>query len=140
MVRIGRSIVSFPFQKYNSPLFTTIYQPIAFAEIQSSKTKKWVGVWGIVDTGADYILLPKDHLQKLEVDLEKDCETTPTFGVGGEEKSYLLRKAKIRLGFWDRIAPIGFLDRDDVPPLFGRQEFLETFTLTFKNHKTIFEG
>lgn len=41
----------------------------------------------IVDTGADYTLLPRFMAEKLGINLEKDCKDFTTFGVGGGRKS-----------------------------------------------------
>lgn len=92
----------------------------------------------IVDTGADYTILPRFYVFDLGVNLNKDCRTYQTFGIGGNEKVYLLRNARVRLGKWKDSVPIGFLNRDDIPPLLGRQEFLEIFKVTLVNHITIF--
>lgn len=89
----------------------------------------------IVDTGADYTLLPRFMANKLGIDLEKDCKIFSTFGVGGAERVYFLNKIRAKLGVWERIIPIGFLERDEIPPLLGRHQFLETFeTLFSSNH------
>lgn len=140
MEYIGKSQATFPFDQATSPLFKKVFRPIALVSFWSRKTRSWIPVWGIVDTGADYTILPKGYAEKLGIDIEKDCKTYTTSGVGGEEKSHIIQGWKMKIGFWERVAPVGFLNRNDMSPLFGRQEFLETFILTFKNHKTIFQG
>lgn len=92
----------------------------------------------IVDTGADYTILPRFYAYDLGINLHKDCMAYQTFGIGGSEKVYLLKNAKVKLGRWERFVPVGFLNRDDIPPLMGRQEFLEIFKVTFINHSTVF--
>lgn len=92
----------------------------------------------IVDTGADYTLLPHFYALDLGVDLKKDCKVHWTGGIGGKEKVYLMKEIQARLGGWKRVVPVGFLDRDNIPPLLGRQEFLETFKVTLVNHYTLF--
>ncbi len=91
----------------------------------------------IVDTGADYTLLPKYFSVRLDVDLKKDCRIFKTGGIGGEEKVYLLPSIKAKLGTWERQVPVGFLDRDDIPPLLGRYMFLETFETLFSSSHTV---
>ena len=85
----------------------------------------------IVDTGADYTLLPRYMAEVLKINLEKDCRAFNTYGVGGGERVYFLPKIKVRLGKWERIIPIGFLERNEIPPLMGRHFFLETFEALF---------
>lgn len=92
----------------------------------------------IVDTGADYTILPRFYAYDLGINLHKDCIAYQTFGIGGKEKVYLLKNAKVKFGRWQRFVPVGFLNRDDISPLLGRQEFLEIFKVTFINHSTVF--
>lgn len=87
----------------------------------------------VVDTGADYTLLPRYIADKLGISLERDCKTFITYGVGGGERVYLLPKVKVRLGDWERIISVGFLERNEIPPLMGRHLFLETFETLFSS-------
>ena len=91
----------------------------------------------IVDTGADYTLLPRYLARDLQVDLEKECHIFSTQGIGGTEKVYFLKKIKAKLGTWEREIPIGFLDRDEIPPLMGRHLFFETFDALFSSNHTL---
>lgn len=130
--------VIFPFRKEKSVIFGEIFRPIAKVFFWSKKWQTWEEIWMIVDSGADYTILPGYLSNRLGVDLKADCEDHKTIGVGGQEAVFLFKKQKVRLGPWDRIIPVGFLKRDDVPPLLGRQDFLEGFKVVFENHKTIF--
>lgn len=95
----------------------------------------------IVDTGADYTLLPRYMAEKLGIDLEKDCRIFSTYGIGGGEKVYFIEQLKVKLGDLEKIIPVGFLDRDEVPPLMGRHHFLETFDTEFlKSHQVVFKN
>jgi len=92
----------------------------------------------VVDSGADYSLLPRYMSGYLGINLLSDCKAFSTFGIGGKENVFLLEKAKIKLGAWEINAPVGFLERDTVPPLLGRHGFMEKFSTIFFNHKTYF--
>ncbi len=129
--------LTFPFEKSLSPIFGTIHRPVAKVYFFSQAKKRWYETWMIVDTGADYTLLPKYFAARLGVDLSKDCQVFRTAGIGGEEKVYLLRKTKVKIGQWERDVPVGFLQRDDIPPLLGRQLFLETFEVSFSSGHTL---
>ena len=85
----------------------------------------------IADTGADYTLLPKFLADQLGIDLNKDCQPFTSYGVGGNQKVYLFPSLRIRLGEWERRIPVGFLDKDAVPPLLGRHKALEKFNTLF---------
>ncbi len=130
--------IRFQFEQFTSSIFPIIYRPVIRVHLKSKKGI-WIPARGIVDTGADYTLLPKWYAQKLGIDLKKDCVVQKSMGIGGEEKSYVYLNAKVKVGNFTRIIPVGFLDREDIPPLFGRQGLLETFELIFKNHETIFK-
>lgn len=129
--------LTFPFEKRTSPLLGTIYRPVAQVFLFSESKNSWYEVWMLVGTGADYTILPKYFAKYLEVNLKKDCHIFKTTGIGGTEKVYYLPKIKAKLGSWEREVPIGFLDNDEIPPLFGRHLFLETFEVLLSSNHTI---
>ncbi len=134
-------VLKFSFRFEKSPILGLIYRPVAQVFFWSSKEKKWTEIWMIVDTGADYTLLPRFMAQELRIDLEKDCKIFSTYGVGGKERVYFLPKMKVKLGKWERTIPVGFLERNEIPPLLGRHLFLETFeTLFSSNHIVSFSA
>ena len=128
-------VLKFPFRVERSSILGKVHRPVAQVFFWSKINKKWVEVWMIVDTGADYTLLPRFMANDLGIDLEKECKIFHTFGVGGAERVYFLPKIKVKLGDWERVIPIGFLERNEIPALMGRHLFLETFeTLFSSNH------
>lgn len=129
--------LKFLFRREKSSILGIIHRPVAQAFMWSDKDNQWLEVWMIVDTGADYTLLPRFMADKLGINLEKDCQVFSTFGVGGGERVYFLPKIKVRLGKWERTIPIGFLERNEIPPLMGRHLFLETFEILFSSNHTI---
>lgn len=132
------AILRFSFTKSPSEIFGYVYRPIARIDFWSRKIDGWVEIIMIVDTGADYTLLPRFYASDLGIDLKKECRVYWTGGIGGREKVYLLKEMKVRLGKWERRVPVGFLNRDNIPPLLGRQDFLETFKVTIVNHYSLF--
>lgn len=130
-------VLTFPFEENFSPILGKIHRPIAQAFFFSQKKNRWYETWMIVDTGADYTLLPKYFAERLSINLKKDCKTFKTEGIGGTEKVYFLKRIKAKLGEWERNIPVGFLDRDEVPPLLGRHAFLETFETLFSSNHTL---
>jgi len=126
-------VLKFPFKKEQSSILGTIYRPVARIIFWSKREKNWLAVRMIVDTGADYTLLPRFMADRLGVNLEKDCKVFNTYGIGGGERVYFLPKIKVKLGDWKRIIPIGFLERNEIPPLMGRHLFLETFETLFSS-------
>jgi predicted aspartyl protease len=128
--------LKFTFKKEKSSMFGTIRRPLAEVLIWSRKYKSWESVWMLVDTGADYTLLPNYFAEQLGVDLE-DLDVLTTYGVGGTERVYLVKKLKVKLGKWNRSIPVGFLERNDIPPLMGRHMFLETFETHFSKKRIV---
>lgn len=98
----------------------------------------WLSIEMIVDTGADYSLLPKRYAPLLGVDIETDCIAKTTLGVGGSETVYFCKNQMIRINDWKKNIPIGFLERDDIPPLLGRMGFMELLKIILYKHQTIF--
>lgn len=129
--------LKFPFKKEQSVILGTTYRPVARVFFWSVKINSWIAIRMVVDTGADYTLLPRYVAEELGVNLEKECKAFTTFGVGGGERVYFLPKIKVKLGNWERIIPVGFLERNEIPPLMGRHLFLETFETLFSFNHTV---
>ena len=130
--------VSFPFEKRPSPLFDSVYRPAVLVSFWSRKITCWVDVVALVDTGADYTLLPYTYANALGIDVMREGQGFATQGIGGSERVHLVRRWKFKLGQWMREIPLGFIHRDDVPPLLGRQGCLEAFKLTLFRRRTSF--
>ena len=128
--------IIFPFEESHSDIFGKIHRPVAQVQFWSDHLNNWLNVTLIVDTGADYTILPRFYAHYLGVNLKKECELHRTSGIGGMESVHLFRDARIRLGAWERIIPVGFISHSNVPPLLGRQSCIETFKLTLQK-KTV---
>ena len=133
--------VKFPFENGGKTNLGQIWRPVAKVKIISPSVNKAVSIWMIVDTGADYTILPRHFAEKLRISLEKDCRKTTTFGVGGEQNVYFCKnKIRASIGNLERKIPLAFLDSNEVPALLGRLGFLETFNTEFlKTHSVIFK-
>lgn len=133
-------VVKFRYENVGQIKAGQIYQPIAKVTLQSPVIKKSVHVWMVVDTGADYTILPRHLSEKLRISLEKDCFKEKTFGIGGEQTIYFYkRKIYAKIGRLKRNVPLAFLDSNEVPALLGRLGFLETFDTEFsKKHIVVF--
>lgn len=131
--------IAFPYKPFKSPLFGAVKRPVAKVDFWSNKFEKWVRYTLIVDTGADYTLLPAVAALDLGINLEKNCYQIETFGIGGRETVYILKdKVPIKIGDYQEEILLGILGRDGVPPLLGREECLNQFSLHFVNFQTIF--
>lgn len=134
--------IRFPYEDAGKGIFGKIYRPIAKVTLKSPKTDKTVDIWMVVDTGADYTILPRHFCEKLRISLERDCIKDVTFGVGGEQIIYFYKsKVKAKIRNLERDIPLAFLDNNEVPALLGRLGFLETFDTEFlKTHFVVFKN
>jgi predicted aspartyl protease len=132
-------IATFPFKKIGKTELGIIFRPYAEIHVFSIKRNSWIPVEVIVDTGADYTMFPKRYADLLGIDLNTECVSKTTLGIGGSETVYLYKALTIKIGSWQKNIPIGFLERDDIPALLGRLECMETLKVVFKKHQTIFE-
>ncbi|MFZ5366128.1 MAG: retropepsin-like aspartic protease [Patescibacteria group bacterium] len=126
-----------PFTYKGKTFLGKIFRPYLHLLLYSKARKAWQPVEMLVDTGADYTLLPKRYAQILGIDLTSDCRTEITFGVGGTETVYQYKALSIKIGTWATKIPVGFLKRDDFPPVLGRLECLEAIELIMRDFKTI---
>ncbi len=92
----------------------------------------------LVDSGADYTLLPKVYTEYLGVETKRDARLFSTMGIGGREQVLVVHRWLVKIGSWKRWIPLGFLFRDDIPPLLGRQSCLDKFKVTLHRRRTTF--
>ena len=133
--------VKFPFEEAGKNFFGKIFRPIAKVSFKSPKADIWADTWMVVDSGADFSILPHYLSNDLGISLENDCVKDTTVGVGGEQVIYLCKlKITAKIGHLERNVPLAFFDSNEVPPLLGRLGFLETFDTEFlKTHLVIFK-
>lgn len=133
--------VKFSFEKSRKIFFGQIFRPIAKVSFKSPKNDIWTDTWMVVDTGADFTILPRYLSQDLGISLEHDCVKDVTKGVGGQQVIYLCKsRIKAKIGSLERAVPLAFFDSNEVPPLLGRLGFLETFDTQFlQTHQVIFK-
>ncbi len=132
--------VKFPYKYLEKNFFGPLYRPYAKILIKKKSLPKiWLERVLVVDSGADFTLLPKKDAFLLGIDLAKEAIIDQTFGIGGAEKVYFYKNLEVRLGKNRLKIPVGFLDRNDIPALLGRQQFLDLFKTTFHNFSVVFE-
>ena len=129
----------FPFVYIGTNKFGKIVRPYATIFVQKKDTGIYLQRFLVVDSGADFTMFPKKDAYAFGIDLEKETTRSKIFGVGGQEIVYLYENLEIKVGDVKLRIPCGFIDRNDVPALLGRQHFSELFAVCFKDHKTKFE-
>lgn len=133
--------VSFEYEDVGKSIYGHVLRPIAKVSLISPKTDNTVDVWMIVDTGADFTIIPRHFSEKLRISLEHDCISDTTFGIGGNQNIYFYKsKIRVKIGKLERRIPIAFFDSNEIPSLLGRLGFLETFDTEFlRSHTVIFK-
>ncbi|MBI2611854.1 hypothetical protein HYW54_03870 [Candidatus Gottesmanbacteria bacterium] len=134
-----QKIAAFPFTFIGNTKVGRIYRPYAIIEVFSLLTKDWESLEMVIDSGADYTILPKNYSDILGINTQEDCIVETTLGIGGSETVYQYKKLLIKIGKWEKQIPVGFLERNDLPALLGRLECLESLRLTFEKKATYFD-
>lgn len=129
----------FPFEYISANRFGKVFRPYARILVFKKDAGIYIERVLVVDTGADFTIFPRKDAFLLGIDLARETAKETTFGVGGKENIFLYKNLKVKLGTVELSIPAGFLDRNDVSALLGRQQFLELFKVSFADHKTIFE-
>ncbi len=128
--------VTFPFEYVGSNKFGKIFRPYATISVFKKDLGLYIQRVMVVDSGADLTIFPKKDATIFGIDLEKETTKDKTFGIGGEEIIFLYKELKVKLGDLEISIPCGFINRNDIPALLGRQQFLELFKVIFEEHKT----
>ena len=131
--------ITFPFEEALSPSVGKIKRPIAKVELYNKKLNFWVPYTMIVDTGADYTIVPIHLVDFLNINLETETKLTITRGIGGLVNIFLLKgRIKAKVGYFERNIKLGIINSIKTPALLGRYGFLETFKVVLENFTTTF--
>ena len=133
-------LLSSPFDFRGEGYLGKIYRPYIQVLLTSKNIDELIPVEVLIDTGADYTLLPKKYADLLDINLLKECKLDRTYGIGGEEKIYLCKNLiTLKINDFKMIIPAGFLEKDDIPPLLGRLGALEMLVFIMKDRVAILE-
>ncbi len=129
--------ITFKYKKIKRPNpFPTVHLPvIPITLVGKSET---VEVMGLLDSGADYSLIPREIAEVVGMNLKKKPE--PIGGIGGECNAINSNvRIKVQRGheaytFFVNAYIIDALD-DDFPVLIGRDGFFGQFKITFDESK-----
>lgn len=130
----------FSFKDEGTSIFGKIRRPVADVFFKHKTKDSWQKVEVLVDTGADYTLLPKFMAEILGVNIKRECQGVKTSGIGGKTTIFFLgRKMKIKVGDYEKSVPLGFSSSNLIPPIMGRLGFIEDFKVTFANFEVSFD-
>lgn len=130
-------LVSVPYERRPSAIFGALTRPVVYVELYSAAFQEWIACTMVVDTGADYCVLPSRVALHLGIK-RNHCERQTASGIGGQQTVWLCRAVRLRLGPWELHVPMGIVERDDLPPLLGRSHCLDVFDLRLCRFVTTF--
>ena len=128
-----------PFRFIGRTSLGQIWRPYVVVNALTRDGSEWIPIEMIVDTGADYTLLPKRYADIIGIDVNVDCRPETTVGVGGVETVHLYESLRLKVGKWESRVPMGFLERHDVPALMGRLGCIEAMRVCFGKRVVSFE-
>ncbi len=128
--------VRFPFEVVKTATLGELRRPTVEVKIWSEVFQNWHKVPMLIDTGADYTLLPK-YLGALFTVKPNGKNRRTTIGIGGNEEVYFIEKVRVKVGPFEREVPVGISSSNKVPPLMGRHLFFETFITQFTKNQTV---
>lgn len=130
------TVSRFAFESAPSQIFGQIYRPVIPIKLWSEATRKWRTVHMLLDTGADYTIIPSYIAVWLELDLH-GAKEYQTVGVGGKQTIRFIEKLRVKVGHFEREIPVGIIQSTSVPPLMGRHGMIDTFDILLSKRKEI---
>ena len=132
--------IVYPFEPVPSKIFGRLYRPVAAVHFWSLRLREWQEVFAVVDTGADYTLLPRFYADDFGINVRKNCRRMKAKGIGGTAEVFLYPKMKASFLGKHLTFPVGFSAQNDIPPLLGWHKFLERFKIVLDRRHISFES
>ena len=124
--------VKFPFEDSGLAPFGHIYRPVAKVTLKAPSVNKFVGIWMVVDTGADYNVFHADIADYLGIALTKGKSMRIT-GIGGDSIKGYLHEVEIKVG--KNLVKTSIIFSRHIPnnatAVLGNQGFFNHFCVTF---------
>jgi len=125
--------IVFPYIEQEHPIFGKINRPLIKIAFYSERFGKWLSIDKVLaDTGADISVIPLPFGQILisEVELGQPIQ------LGGILSSNLMANAfvhriKAKINSHEFEVPVAVSMSSKIPPIFGRQEALDQFLVSF---------
>lgn len=139
MTAAGVPPLRFAFTRGRSEIYGIVYRPSAKVYLRSSRGT-WLPHYMLVDTGADFSLLPK--LIGEVLGLTKSATDRPhRAGAVGGWIWVIMRRLRMRLGDREFEADVGWAQTNGAPLLLGRADVFDHFRICFdqREHATEFD-
>jgi len=132
------SKVSYKYKERGSAIFKNVLRPLINLEIYSTVDEEWYITEDVlVDSGADLSLLPYHHGKLFISDIESGDEIEIRGVVPYPKLVVYLHRSRFRIGQVEFDAPAGISESDDVPPILGRVDAIDSFLVEFDRGKEV---
>ena len=128
-------MITFNYRREKSGITGDILRPVASIEFRS-KDGVWIELRPYIDSGADITLIPLTFGRLLGLELKKE-EIKHLRGVGGAGVPVVITEVDTRIGDAEFPVRVAWALEDDLPPLLGRVDIFDRFTITFDQRKEI---
>jgi len=128
-------MITFNYRREKSEITSDILRPVASIEFRS-KDGVWIELRPYIDSGADITLIPLTFGRLLGLELKKE-EIKHLRGVGGAGVPVVITEVDTRIGDAEFPVRVAWVLEDDLPPLLGRVDIFDRFTITFDQRKEI---
>ena len=137
MTAPGPRPIRFAFSRGRSDVYGTVHRPSAKVYLRTSR-RTWMPHYMLVDTGADFSLIPK--LIGDVLGLMKSATDRPhRAGAVGGWIWVIMRRIRIRVGDREFEADVGWAQTNDAPLLLGRADVFDHFRVSFDQKERITE-
>jgi hypothetical protein len=125
--------LTFPYIEKEHHIFGKVTRPLVRLAFFSERFGKWLEVGQVlVDTGADISVIPLPLGQILVSDIENGIAMLVS-GILSSDMSVnaYVHRIKARIGIYSFEMPVAISLSSVIPPIWGRQEALDRFTVSF---------
>jgi hypothetical protein len=113
------------------------FRPVVEVEIFGNGTS--IKTLGLIDSGADTILINTQFAEALGINLE-NCEVQNTIGISGTPQPTYHTTITLQVSHLEPIVvPVFFIDSPSVTCLLGQEGFFDAYRIKFERDHKVFE-
>jgi len=128
-------MITFNYRREKSAITGDILRPVASIEFRS-EDGVWIELRPYIDSGADITLIPLTFGRLLGLELKKE-EIKHLRGIGGVGVPVVIKEVDTRINGTEFPVRVAWALEEDLPPLLGRVDIFDRFTITFDQRKEI---
>jgi hypothetical protein len=128
-------MITFNYRREKSEITGDILRPVASIEFRN-KDGVWIELRPYIDSGVDITLVPLTFGRLLGLELKKE-EIKHLRGIGGVGVPVVIKEVDARINGTEFPVRVAWALEEDLPPLLGRVDIFDRFTITFDQCKKI---